>query len=649
MASNGAWAKVTVNEFLKDNKADHGVFERLAAGAAIRNYKLTLEQRDAWIETLEILNSALIECLERDQIIGHWSLLFEYEIPRRGKRPDVVLLGNGVACVLEMKIGANKFSRSDCLQVEDYVKDLRDFHEESRSIDVIPILCASEALSKSVDLSSDEVQKVSKWSLGDVLTSISISYKDRILIDADEWERSRYKPTPGIIEAALEVYSGHDVREISYADADNLTETVAEIRRLIRLAQENSERIVCFVTGVPGSGKTLAGLSAVHLATETGENENIGIYLSGNGPLVDVLQYALAKSTKEREAITMKEATRRAETMVQMVHRFIKYEAISKKPPPENVIVFDEAQRAWDAKQMKRKQKIERSEAELTFEIMERKPNWCVVVALVGEGQEINTGEAGITEWMQALGGFPNWKIYVSPHVKHDLDDRPIVKSNLHLSVGVRAPRGRVLTDWIDAVLEGKAEFAQEALSRNRDYPVFITRDIAEMKNYLRDLSSPERRVGLLASAQARRLRSLGIEMSNEFQSGIHWPQWFIESEEDLRSSYSLEVAASEFKCQGLEIDWAGLCWGADFIYDEENQRWVSWKLSGSKWQKDKTIEKQQQAINRYRVLLSRARYGLILWIPRFPDYSAEDNDGMKRTYDFLKLCGAVALPPKEI
>ena len=641
MERSQAWAKLKVHDLLNTEDIEQKILGQLAKRSALQGFQLTPEQRDAWQESIDIVIKALSGCHKDGECFNEWSVLFEYEIPRRGKRPDVVLLGHGVVYVVEMKVGSKSYSRADCLQVEDYVKDLRDFHEESRHLEVVSILCASEAKESLVDPLNDVVQQVSQETLGTLLSSIHSEYRNHKLIDADIWEKSRYKPTPGIIEAALDVYSGHEVREISFADADNLTKTVNEIRDLIRQAQTRSERIACFVTGVPGSGKTLAGLSTVHLETGFGEDETIGTYLSGNGPLVDVLQYALALDIKKRDEITMKEAKRRSEIMVEMVHRFIKFEAVRSSPPPENVIVFDEAQRAWDAKQMLRKQKIEKSEPELTFEIMSRADDWSVVVALVGEGQEINTGEAGISEWMEALRSFPEWKVHISPHVENNLGDRAIESSNLHLSVGVRAPRGRVLSNWIEAVLNGDAASASVALSKNQDYPILITRDLEEMRSYLRDRSSVDRRVGLLASAQARRLRALGIEMSNEFQGGINWPRWFIDSQTDLRSSYSLEVAASEFKCQGLEIDWAGLCWGSDFLYADKAQKWESQKLRGSKWTKDKDAT---EAKNRYRVLLSRARYGLVIWLPVYPDYSKENNVGMNETYDFLKRCGAIDL-----
>ena len=290
---------------------------------------------------------------------------------------------------------------------------------------------------------------------------------------------------------------------------------------------------------------------------------------------------------------------------------------------------------------MYRKNKIEKSEAELTFEIMGRTEKWAVVVALIGEGQEINTGEAGISEWMDALNNFHDWKVYVSPHVKHMLGSRAIESQSLHLSVGVRAPRGRVLSDWIEAILDGKEVLAREALLRNQDYPIFISRDLNLVKDYLRDRGSVDRRIGLLASSQARRLRTLGIEMSRDFHGGINWPRWFVDDSSDLRSSYFLEVAASEFMCQGLEIDWVGLCWGSDFFFDEKSNSWISQKLRGPKWHKDKDIT---WAKNRYRVLLSRARYGLIIWVPRYPDYSDEDNEKMDKTYSFLESCGAIPL-----
>ena len=652
-----AWAKWTVGELARrwsdqdevDGRLDlvQELVAELSGESGLRNFDVKPEQVYAWRESLQVVCAALSSLVAEVDEAKSWSVLCEYEIPRRGTRPDFVILGSGFVISIEMKVGATTYERSDRFQAEDYAKDLEDFHEESYGLTVIPVLCATEARYVDVDLlttpTTSRVQLVNPSGLAPLLVDVASRLGSGELVNCVAWDQSRYRPTPGIVETALEVFSGHQVREITHAYADNLTATVDELRRLIIGARERSERLICFVTGVPGSGKTLAGMSAVH-QTAGGEGL-LGTYLSGNGPLVAVLQYALAKDIQEREGIRTDDAKRRSSVLVQMVHGFVKELATSDRPPSENVIVFDEAQRAWDSRQMERKQRISKSEAEVTLEIMGRREDWAVVIALVGEGQEINTGEAGIGEWMTALQRFPSWSVHVSPHIPHGLGDRPAVSEDLHLSVGVRAPRAQALSDWVDALIEGRPSDALRALSRNQDYPVLLCRELDDMRAYLMD-QPLDRRVGLLASAQARRLRAFGIEMDGVFQGGVDWPRWFVDGREDIRSSYQLEVAASEFKCQGLEIDWAGLCWGSDFTWSQIDQEWTSRRLRGPKWvtDRDKTMAK-----NRYRVLLTRARYGLIIWVPR-PSRSVPlvDLVALEETADFLLSCGVVPLSDEK-
>ena len=622
------------------------ILEELLAQSAKRQFDAPTQQVEAWRQSIRIVGQALFEVVSQVNEARDWSVLFEYSIPRRETRPDIVILGSGFVIPIEMKVGGTSYLRADRLQAEDYGKDLEDFHEKTNGLVVVPFLCVTVAPFTDVDLAAtpttSRVQLVNADRLGSVLTDVHSQFGTNSPIDCDSWDQSRYRPTPGIVETALEVFNGQQVREISHTYADNLTATVDELRRVIAQAREKSERVICFVTGVPGSGKTLAGLSAVHQVAEEGGVTILGTYLSGNGPLVDVLQYALARDLHNREGTKIGDATRRASVMVQMVHRFVRELAESNHPPAENVIVFDEAQRAWDSKQMETKQGIDKSEAQITLEIMSRTKDWSVVIALVGEGQEINTGEAGIAEWTKALEQFPGWRVQVSPHVHQQLGDQAKVSPYLHLSVGVRAPRAQSLSEWVDAVVDGRSTDAYTALQNVQDYPIYLCRDLEEMRSYLRDRASSDRRVGLLASAQARRLRAFGIEMSNDFQGGVHWPKWFVDGPDDIRSSYLLEVAASEFKCQGLEIDWAGLCWGSDFTWNLAENEWLCRKVSGSRWvtETDKT-----RAMNRYRVLLSRARYGMVIWVPKpLSPVPLVDAALADATASFLLKCGVVPL-----
>jgi hypothetical protein len=328
---------------------------------------------------------------------------------------------------------------------------------------------------------------------------------------------------------------------------------------------------------------------------------------------------------------------------IQPVHSFIRDLAPPHRQPPEHVIVFDEAQRAWDEQRMRTKQSLSNSEAGVALDIMSRAHHWAVIVALVGEGQEINTGEAGIGAWIDALQQRPSWRIAASPHITQVAappPDRSELFDELHLAVGVRAPRAQRISDWAAALLNGDLEHAASLLTHTEAFPLLITRSLDDMRSYLHDRAGPDRRPGLLASAQARRLRPFGIEMNGAFQGDVDWPRWFVDDSDDIRSSYALEVAASEFKCQGLELDWTGICWGNDLLWNDNN--WAARKLSGSKWtnQADPSF-----ALNRYRVLLTRARYGQVIWVPKpTQPLPLVDADGLDRTAEALTQAGAQPL-----
>jgi hypothetical protein len=615
-----AWTSYTVKDFMAlDGEPVSAV---LAGMAAERGFSSTPATMSAWAETVGVVREALHRLSSSASIDG-WGLLFEYEIPRRGLRPDVVLLAGSEIAVIEFKAGADRYDRAALMQVTEYAQDLRDFHHESAGRQATPILVATGAhgdpRSLPVEGSSTHVECVNDaGQLAEVLAKLAAAGGEQISLE--DWDGSAYQPTPDILTAAREVFGGHNIRDITFAYADNLDATVDTIRGAIALARQESLHVVVFVTGVPGSGKTLAGLSAVHDMAgdeQRGASDPLGAYLSGNGPLVNVLQYALAKDLRTRESLTETEAKRRAKTFVQPVHLYIREYSDEAATPSDHVIVFDEAQRAWDARQMMRKQSIDRSEAEVILDAMSRVPPWAVLVGLVGEGQEINSGEAGLGEWSRALEVRQEWHVLAAPDVAprfSSLAGRLATDDTLHLTVNVRAPRARAIAGWADALVSGNFERARELIAQHSEYPVLLTRSLEEMRSYLRDRIATDRRVGLLASSQARRLRPFGIEMSSSFQGGVDWPRWFVDDAEDIRSSFSLEIAASEFKCQGLEIDWAGLCWGDDFFWSSDKGTWVARRLRGSSWTVDSDMT---YARNRYRVLLTRARYGLVIWVPR--------------------------------
>jgi hypothetical protein len=546
--------------------------------AAARFSHLILSQATAWLRQIQVLRSAFAQIGN----LSDWSILLEYPIPRRGKRIDTVVLAPGCIIVAEFKCGATAFDRAAIVQLEDYCLDLRDFHRESRGRPIVPFLIATDApLTPAPEgFTSDQVQAV--WTanaqdLAPKLIASAARYGPSAPPPEFEcWNNSDYHPTPTIIEAAQALYAGNNVQEISrcHAGIENLTVTSQAVIDLIADTRTRSEKLICFVTGVPGAGKTLAGLNVVH--NHSLHEGELGVFLSGNGPLVKVLTEALARDHRVRSQCTLQESRREVTAFIQNVHRFAEtYFKDTSKTPVDRVIVFDEAQCAWDAEQSLRKFDRNFSEPEIMLGIMDRCPDWSVIVALVGVGQEINSGEAGLAEWGRTLSAkFRHWKIAISEELMvgsrfgtslftsppTDLDI--IEKRALHLRVSLRSYKAERLTQFVDALLMPDSRRAGELLPDPHDYPIYITRSLDAARAWLRRRQRGTRRTGLVASSGARRLLAYGLDVTAE----LDVENWFLNPPTDVRSSYFLETVATEFGIQGLELDWIGLCWGGDLI-----------------------------------------------------------------------------------
>ena len=495
-----------------------------------------------------------------------------------------------------------------------------------------PIKCNEELLSK-------------------VITGV-LEFVDGNEIDPGQWSAGRYQPTPTIIEAAKALYNGHSVSDISRRDASaiNLSKTSAAISEIIRSSKERSHKSICFVTGVPGSGKTLVGLE---IATKhiSKDNELYSVYLSGNGPLVKILQEALARdrvrNQKEQgRKLTKKEALRGAAAFIQNVHNFRDEYIRDKGKPLEHVTLFDEAQRAWDleqtAKFMKQKKQtpnFKDSEPEFLISCLDRHLDWAVVVCLVGGGQEINTGEAGISEWIESLiRSFPKWHIYISPRLtdseygtekvlnKIKTRNNVIYKDELHLSVSMRSFRAENVSLLVKQILDLQPEEAKKTLAKVREkYPIVITRDLTKAKHWLKAQARGSERYGIVVSSQAERLKPHAINV----KSPVNPVHWFLDGKDDVRSSYYLEDVVTEFDVQGLELDWACVTWDADFRYTEKG--WNNWSFRGSRWQRIRKQESQNYQKNAYRVLLTRSRQGMVIVVPLGDE---EDHTRKKEFYD---------------
>lgn len=619
-------------------------------------FETTDLQKNAWRSEIEILQSQLYDFPDGE-------IAFEYTIPRIGHRIDVVCIIRGIIFLLEFKVGDKVYKKATDDQVVDYALDLKYFHEASQNRYIVPISVSTEApnAENRIFFMEDQIAEVlhsNKKTISSTITTILGTASDASL-SMTAWGNSRYAPTPTIIEAAQALYRNHSVDDISRNDAgaQNLTETTAAISRIIDDCKVNGRKAICFVTGVPGAGKTLAGLNIANSRHQFEANEH-AVFLSGNGPLVDVLQAALAKDCAMREGITVAEAKRRTKAFVQIVHKFRDEALMTEQPPTEKVVIFDEAQRAWDEANltefMRRKKGIadfDQSEPEFLIHIMDRHKDWATIVCLVGGGQEIYTGEAGIEDWFRTLKkDYPDWDVYLSDKMtdseyigKSSVDQLLggrdyTVEPSLHLGVSLRSFRSEKLAAFTKALLDNHAEQAAAVYSEFCEkYPIVITRNFDKAKGWVRKKARGTERYGLLASSEGKRLRGAGIWVPSE----INHVGWFLNGKDNVDSSYYLEVAASEFKVQGLEIDYGLLAWDADLR--RSNGDFDFYRFRGTCWNHINIEKRQKYLKNAYRVLLTRARQGMVIYVPQ--GVPSEDDPTRNyiyydEIYEYLKKCG---------
>lgn len=618
------------------------VIERLIARANRSGLDATAQSRSAWLMTKATLDRSYDDLRVSEK--ENWWIGLEFEIPRVEKRVDCVVLTKSCIVVIEFKTGESRSERAAEFQVSDYAINLRHLHSTSIGRPVIPlvVLTDPDRLSVSAERIVTDNERVwveSSAALGSFFTRLVTDIPTAVHpLDAMEWVDGRFERTPGILEVIRHVATNHDVLEIRHHRGDQVEDALKIVRSLISDARSSRRHVICFVDGVPGAGKTFLGLGATQ--PDSSSPDLAGTYLSGNGPLVKVVSYALELDHRRKGG----NSTAPVRGFVQPVHAFINSEYRRADPPSEHVIVFDEAQRAWSAHQMSKfhEGEISCSEASAAMEIMQRHQDWAVIVALIGSGQEIDRGEAGIDAWLDAAAASPRWSM-IGPASFSKRSSAQIesyhVDGRLHLSVGIRSPHSLTVTSWIEALLAGKIDEARQ-ISNQTEFPILATRDLSVMRSYLRDRARSDCRVGLVAPSKDRRLRAFGIERSTPFLRGVNFAHWFVHDQDDIRSSYSLEVAASEFDCQGLELDWVGMCWGGDFYFDNS---WKSQRFVGTKWQRDSDAS---LAINRYRVLLSRARSGMVIWVPedRTQQHLEIPRDKLDRTWDTLVSAGVRSL-----
>ncbi|MGV8915356.1 MAG: DUF2075 domain-containing protein [Kaistella sp.] len=585
-------------------------------------------------------------------------IFFEFSIPRMGKRVDCLLIIQNIVFVLEFKVGEKNFLNHNVEQVWDYALDLKNFHKPSHDLMLVPVLIATHAKNSTMEIittSHDDnlVNPISTnaTNLGQVISDVLNFFSSENLIDDEEYLAGSYSPTPTIIEAAISLYNNHNVDEITRSDADakNLKQTTSYISEVIKLAKSENKKIICFVTGVPGAGKTLVGLKVAteHLDQSKGDSS---VFLSGNKPLVDILQEALVRDRVLQEKIrgvklTKKVARESVKSFIQIIHHYRDEYLRDKKAPYDHVAIFDEAQRAWTKEQtvnfMARKKNFPNfpySEPEFLISCLDRHQDWAVVVCLVGGGQEINTGEAGISEWLNAIkNNFQNWETHISPNLFESeyaaisaiesLEQESVVVFNpdLHLSVSMRSFRAEYLSKLIKEILDIDAN-AKETLKELQDkYPIVITRKLDKAKGWLKEKARGSERYGIVVSSQAYRLKPMAIDV----KTPINHVNWFLDGKDDVRSSFYLEDVATEFQVQGLELDWACVTWDGDLRFSDEG--WKSHSFVGTKWQNVHKESRKKYLLNAYRVLLTRARQGMVIVIP---EGNIEDKTRLPEFYD---------------
>ena len=647
------------------------------------------ETAQSWVEEIDTLREAL------EAYSGRGSLYFEYNIPRMGRRADVIVLIDGIVFVVEYKTAEQRFTREAMVQVWDYALDLKNFQEGCLDRILIPILVAPKEKDSHCHLTlkhfEDMVYEplmVNRKKLSEVFESVleGVVYKDKPTLDDDQWAKSGYSPTPTIIEAAIALYEENTVEEITKHGGD-IDKASEELCHIIDHCREKKRKAICFITGVPGAGKTLIGLNTAIDQFNRGEK---AVYLSGNFPLVEVLQEALTRDyvrrdkirakAEKRKAYTKAEAKSKVKAFIQMIHHYrdLYLEGTEVKDgrivpiegyfqshtdkaytPVEHVAIFDEAQRAWTQAELKRFMREKKgikdfpySEPEYLISCMDRQTDWGLVVCLVGNGQAINKGEAGLKEWIESVHrSYPSWDVYMSDFLvtsndvsKEDLaliHKQLIAKEELHLTMSMRSFRSEKVSLFVNQLLDLQKEEAAATLCELEKYPIVLTRSLDTAKQWLRSHARGSERFGLLASSKAERLKAIGINVRYQ-PDFVHW---FLEDDSDIRSSNCLEDTLTEFKVQGLEIDWACVTWDADLRLSKDGMSWQHFQLrSGTQWQKiNKEINKEYQ-INAYRVLLTRARQGMVIVVPNGDNSVPPDETRKPEWYDgiysYLKSLG---------
>ncbi|MBR0739648.1 DUF2075 domain-containing protein [Bradyrhizobium liaoningense] len=662
-----AYANYTAREFL--TAPEDAIFSRLVRSDAVSGFsQLSHKQGWSWVESVRLMKSACEQLIAANPTFASIGVVLEYRIPRREKRLDAAFLFRDTIAVVEFKAGSAAATSEALTQVADYCLDLAYYHAVSQGKKIVPIVCSTEAKSGQVVPTSDATLIEDIHCVGEACFApllIRIASEDRKVnsdnIAHERWCASPYRPIPGVIETTVSLFNKHGSDDINaaLADRDTIDQSIQAIASIAQDSRERNQKTLCLRTGVPGAGKTLTGLRIAH-NTDFLEAGWRSVFLSGNGPLLKVLKAALAADYKDHQGCTKVVAQRHAESLLHSVHAYLAEARKTQSPPSESIVIFDEAQRAWDAAKMQKMATRQRSfgavselssypeptsEPSQILEVMDRHAEGVVVVALCGSGQEIHDGEAGVGEWITARNqSYPHWRLVCSASaIERAGVDAALanaeVWSSMHLGASVRSHRTSEHAAWVDAVLTGRPKDARRYVD-HAGFPIALVRRLDDARAWLRKTTLGSRRFGLVASSGCARLRPYGIEVSAGFRKELDYAEWFTAPRGDLRSSFALETAATEFECQGLELDRVAVCWGWDLTVGDGEL--LPRTFRGTNWNNVKRAREREYTINKYRVLLTRAREGLVIWVPLGDE---EDQTrsmlDMNRLADYLVDCGA--------
>ncbi len=666
---------------------------------------------DSWHEEVRTIRIALDSYKDHPGFIA-----FEYTIPRVGGRIDCIIGLKGILFVLEFKTGEEQSVDADKEQLIQYVTDLKNFHFESYDIPIAPIWVVPSAELDVCHITKPKTNKLI-FSTSTVCNNTIADCIHKVLskdlgildaIDMNNWLYSPYCPTTSIVDAARKLYANNTVENINRSDAkgEDLIRTTNTLLQLIEQAKARKEKYLCLITGVPGAGKTLIGLSVATMY-HTEDNlkkgkENRSVYLSGNRPLVMVLQEALArdayarefarltnqygrkpkKSELKEENVTKTEIRSKIKQFIQLVpawrKEYLRGVLVDESGgevkilkndnylyngegdyfiPYDHVSIYDEAQRAWDKKENSsyiRKKEAhlrnfpEWSEPRFLISCMDRHPDWAVYICLIGNGQDINHGEAGTVEWIRSIKHFSNWKTFAPLDIMNDPEVATILPEinieyldGLHLSTDLRSIRAENLACFVDDLLNFKREHAIELLKELHRYPIRITRDINKAKLWVKEHAREDERYGALASSKGQRLKPDALTLLPPNSSEVEVTHWFLGDNKDVQSSYYMEEVATEFQVQGLELDWAIVAWDADMRFDSTTSSWKQYSFRGSKWMNINNEKIRKYQINAYRVILTRARRGMVIYVPKGnPEDHTRNPKFYDGTYQYFKQLG---------